>query len=536
MNANPAVSADAMSSALAALERRLGAGRVVTDRTEREAYSADVYSAGVTCAAILKPATREDAAAAIGIATAAGLGVIARGGGLTYTGAYTPSDDRTLMLDLSGLNRIVEIAADDMYVTAEAGVTWKQLYEALTPLGLRLPCFGTFSGALATVGGGLSNGALFLGSARWGTVADSLLTLEVALADGSVVRTGQAGMKNAKPFYRTYGPDLTGPFVHDGGIFGIKLAASFRLIRMPEEMGHASFAFPTVESAALALSEVARTGAAEDAYVFDPESTRKNLAGADVATAVRTLQGLVKGSGWLKGLADGARLALAGKHFGAEDVYSMHVTCAARNRAALDADLAAVRAAAATHGGTELPNSIPLATRSGLFPPMNGVLDPDGARWAALNAKVEHSRALALVRDGEALLARYADEFARHGITTSRLFIALSNHSFSYEPVFHWRDDWLPQHKRVPEPSHLAKLVEPAPNPAGRALVHQVRREMTEVFARHGAASNQIGRTYPYLENLEPETARLLGTLKQTLDPAGRMNPGALGFGGTQKA
>jgi FAD/FMN-containing dehydrogenase len=528
------VSNDSLATTLAALERLLGAGRVITDPAECEAFSADVYSAGVTCAAVLRPATREDAAAAIGLAAAAGFGLIARGGGLTYTGAYTPSEDRTLMIDLAGLNRIVEIAADDLYVTAEAGVTWKQLYEALTPLGLRLPCFGTFSGSLATVGGGLSNGALFLGSARWGTVADSLLTLEVALADGSVVRTGQAGIRNAKPFYRTYGPDLTGPFVHDGGVLGIKLAATFRLIRMPEEMGHASFALPSAEAAALALSEVARTGAAEDAYVFDPESTRKNLAGADMATAVRTLQGLVKGSGWLKGLADGARLALAGKSFGADDVYSLHVTCAARNRASLDADLAAVRAAAAKFGGTELPNSIPLATRSGLFPPMNGVLDPDGARWAALNAKVEHSRALALVRDGEALLARHAEDFAKHGITTSRLFIALSNHSFSYEPVFHWRDEWLPQHRRVPEPSHLAKLVEPAANPAGRELVHRVRREMTEVFARHGAASNQIGRTYPYLENLEPATARLLGTLKTSLDPHGRMNPGALGLGGTQ--
>jgi FAD/FMN-containing dehydrogenase len=520
------------NDALAALAQRLGADRVVTDLAEREAFSADVYSAGATCAAVLRPATREDAAAAIGIATAAGYAVIARGGGLTYTGAYTPPHERTLMLDLAGLNRIVEIAADDMYVTAEAGVTWKQLYEALAPLGLRLPCFGTFSGHRATVGGGLSNGALFLGSARHGTVADALLALEVALADGSVVRTGQAAIRNAKPFYRTYGPDLTGPFVHDGGVLGVKLAATFRLIRMPEETGHASFAFPSAEAAALALSEVARTGAAEDAYVFDPETTRKNLAGADVATAVRTLQGLVRGGGWLKGLKDGARLALAGKSFGADDVYSLHVTCAARDRASLDADLGAVRAAAAANGGTELPNSIPLATRSALFPPLNGVLDPDGARWAALNAKVEHSRALALVRDGEALFARYADEFAKHGITTSRLFIALSNHSFSYEPVFHWRDVWLPVHRRVPEPAHLAKLVEPAADPAARALVHRVRAEMCEVFARHGAASNQIGRTYPYLDNLEPATAKLLGTLKSALDPDGRLNPGALGLGG----
>jgi FAD/FMN-containing dehydrogenase len=514
----------------AGLEHCLGARRVIRDLAEREACSADVYSAGATCAAVLRPADRATAAQAVGLATRAGYAVIARGGGLTYTGGYTPPHERTFVLDVTGLNRIVEISAENMYVTAEAGVTWKQLYEALQAQGLRLPCFGTHSGAGATVGGGLSNGALFFGSARHGTVADALLALEVALADGTVVRTGQSGLQGAKPFYRTYGPDLTGPFVHDGGTLGLKLAATFRVIRMPEVTGHASFAFADLESAARALSEIARTGAAEDAYVFDPATTRKNLAAADVAQAARTLAGLLRSQGWLKGMADGARLALAGKNFGAEDVYSLHVTCAARNRASLDADLEACRAAAAREGGAPLPDSIPLAVRSSLFPPLNAVLGPDGERWAALNAKVAHSDAVPLVREAEALLARHAEQMARHGVTMSRLLIALSNHSFSYEPVFHWRDEWLPVHRRAPEPSHLAKLQEPKANPEGRAVVHRVRTELVDLFAARGAASNQIARTYRYFDSLEPATARLLESLKSMLDPDRRMNPGALGL------
>ena len=79
----------------------------------------------------------------------------------------------------------------------------------LAPLGLRLPFFGTFSGARATVGGGLSNGALFHGTGRHGTAADCALGLAVVLADGTVLQTGQAGF-GGRPFYRTYGPDLTG--------------------------------------------------------------------------------------------------------------------------------------------------------------------------------------------------------------------------------------------------------------------------------------------------------------------------------------
>ena len=135
-----------------------------------------------------------------------------------------------------------------MYVTVEAGVTWRQIHEALRPHGLRLPCFGTFSGAAARVGGGLSSGALFFGTARYGTVADSLLGLEVALADGTLLRTGQAAFRGVrKPAYRTYGPDLTGPFVHDCGALGIKTKATFRVIRAPAATGYASYAFADVE-------------------------------------------------------------------------------------------------------------------------------------------------------------------------------------------------------------------------------------------------------------------------------------------------
>jgi FAD/FMN-containing dehydrogenase len=109
-----------------------------------------------------------------------------------------------------------------MYVTVEAGVTWKQLHEALAPRGLRLPFFGTFSGATATVGSGIANGALFFGTARYGTAADCALGLEVVLADGTLLHTGQAAF-GGKPFYRTYGPDLTGLFTHDSGTLGIKV-------------------------------------------------------------------------------------------------------------------------------------------------------------------------------------------------------------------------------------------------------------------------------------------------------------------------
>jgi FAD/FMN-containing dehydrogenase len=513
-----------------ALTPALGTHGIVLDLEERRAVSADVYSRGATCAALLKPADRQALAAAVGICTRLGYAVVPRGGGLTYTGGYTPPHERSVVLDTTGLNRIVEIAEADMYVTAEAGVTWKQLYEALSPRGLRLPCFGTFSGAGATVGSGVANGALFFGTARYGTIADCTLGLEVVLADGTLLKTGQAAF-GGKPFYRTYGPDLTGLFTHDSGALGVKVEVTLRLMRTTAHTGFASFAFAGVEAAAAALAEVSRSGAAEEAYVFDPDSTRKNLGGVDFAQGLEMLGKVVRGqSGLLKGLKAGAKLALAGRHF-ADDVYSLHVACAARSAPALEADLAACRAIAAGLGGADLPNSIPLACRADPFPPMNAVLGTEGDRWAALNAKVAHSAAPALIRDAEALLESHATEMKGHGIWMSRLMIAMSTHAFSYEPVFHWDDEWLPIHRRAPEPAFLARLSEPAANPAAREVVHRIRGEMIALFARHGAASNQIARTYPYLDNMDPATRQMLQAIKRDVDPACLLNPGSLGLG-----
>jgi FAD/FMN-containing dehydrogenase len=107
----------------------------------------------------------------------------------------------------------------------------------------------------------------------------------------------------------------------------------------------------------------------------------------------------------------------------------------------------------------------------------------------------------------------------------------VGNHAFSYEPVFHWNDGWLPIHRFTAEPATLAAHPEPAPNPVARALVHRLRGEMVDLFRSRGAASNQVGRTYLYLQAAEPETRRLLELVKAGVDPRGLMNPGVLGLG-----
>lgn len=508
----------------------LGQDGLLTDDASRGLYGSDLLADGADCALVIRPMTIGQLQQAVGLVTRSGLAVAPRGGGLTYVQGYTPTAIRFAAIDLSQLDRIVEISETDMTITVEAGVTWKQIYEALKPMGLRLPFFGTFSGARATVGGGLSNGALFLGTARYGTAAEAVIGLDVVLADGSLLRTGQLAVANApRPFLRTFGPDTTGLFVHDAGAFGIKARATLRLIRAPARTGFLSFGFADQASGIAALAEVARSDLAEDAYLMDPDKTRIALSGpADLVRDARTLARVVKQEGGvLKGLRAGARLAMAGRDFIEAGCHSLHLVLAARNEPALEADMAAAREIAARFGAKALPDSIPRAGRADLFAPVDMmVLGPDADRWVALNAKVAHRDAPALAEAIEAIFARHKSALDAAGVVVSRLLTVMGTHAFSYEPVMNWRDAWLPLHRDIIGTAR--NLPEPPAAPDARALVMQVRAELIAEFARLGACSNQIGRTYPYASVLRPEARALLEAVKRAVDPDGRMNPGAL--------
>jgi FAD/FMN-containing dehydrogenase len=104
----------------------------------------------------------------------------------------------------------------------------------------------------------------------------------------------------------------------------------------------------------------------------------------------------------------------------------------------------------------------------------------------------------------------------------------MNTHAFSFESVYHWPDRWLALHRATAEPAFLAKLPPDVPNPAGSALVAELRERTLDLFDELGVASNQLGRTYRYYDNLAPGTRSLLDALKAALDPGGLMNPGVL--------
>jgi hypothetical protein len=143
---------------VARLAAIVGDAHVLTDLTEREFYSTDIYRAGKLPCAVVRPASTVEVSEVVKAAAGAGLSIVARGGGASYTDGYAPAEPDAVLIDSSRLNRIVEVNERDGYVVVQAGVTWAELNEVLKSRGLRTPFFGPFSGIAATVGGSLSQG------------------------------------------------------------------------------------------------------------------------------------------------------------------------------------------------------------------------------------------------------------------------------------------------------------------------------------------------------------------------------------------
>lgn len=509
----------------------LGEKGLLTDPESCVLYAQDVLSKAEPAVAVARPANTEQLAAAVSAATAAGVAVVPRGGGMSYTSGYVPKNAGSLVVDMGRMNRIVEINREDMFVTVEAGCTWQSLYQALEGTGLRTPFWGTLSGRYATVGGGVSQNSIFWGTGQYGPAVDSVTSLTVVLADGSIVQTGSSAQRQASPFYRHYGPDLTGIFLGDTGALGFKATITLRLIPERPVRRALSFAADSAEALIEFASEVSRRQLATEVFGFDPFLQGQRLKRESLGKDVKALAGVMKAAGGFgKALKEGARVAMAGRGYMKDVQFSLHVMIEEQSDAAADFNQKSVRDLAVKSGLRELENSIPKILRANPFGPVNNMIGPDGERWAPVHAVLPHSKALAAYQAVEALFERHRAAIEQFEIGTGYLFAVISNNAFVLEPVFFWPDELNELHRHAVEDEHLKRIKGFSANPEARQAVLKIRSEMCDIFAEMGAVHMQIGKAYRYREMLRPEAWNLVRALKRELDPKGLINPGSLGL------
>jgi glycolate oxidase FAD binding subunit len=216
----------------------------------RAAGPGDVVD-GVAATAVARPTSADGVAAVLREATAQGLATVARGGA-TALDWGAPPESVDLILDTTGLDRLVEHGAGDLVVVAEAGLPVAALLEtvrgAAQELVVDLPPDRLVGGS--TVGGALSTGTSGPRRLQRGGVRDLVLGATVVLADGTVASSGGKVVKNVA------GYDLAKLLTGAYGTLGVVVRAAFRLHPVRPDRAFVVAAGPLADVAARARDVV----------------------------------------------------------------------------------------------------------------------------------------------------------------------------------------------------------------------------------------------------------------------------------------
>jgi alkyldihydroxyacetonephosphate synthase len=274
------VAGTGLSEVAAALSAALGEDAVHTDPSRLHAYTADTYWPALAAAAAGAPLGRPDVVvvprdddgvvAALRIARERRLPVVPWGGGSGTQGGAVPIRGGIVM-DLRGLDRIVEIDERSLTVTAEAGVNGRVLERALNARGLMLPHYPA-SAEWATVGGYVAARGSGVLSTRYGKIEDLVLSLRVATPAGGLMET--LGVPR-----HAMGPELTQLFVGSEGTLGVITRATLQVVPLPAERRFAAVSFPSVAAGVGAIRRVLQLGHRPSVVrMYDEEATRLTFA------------------------------------------------------------------------------------------------------------------------------------------------------------------------------------------------------------------------------------------------------------------
>ena len=233
-----------------ALKARFGE-RCSTALVVREQHGRDESSfAAPPPAAVVFAESTTDIADAVKLAARHKVPVIPFGIGSSLEG-HLLAVQGGISVDVSRMNKVLSINAEDLTVTVQPGVTRKQLNEEVKSTGLFFPID---PGADASIGGMSATRASGTNAVRYGTMRENVLALEVVTASGDVIRTGTRAKKSAA------GYDLTRLMVGSEGTLGVIAEITLRLYPLPEAISAAICSFPSIEAAVRTTIQVIQLG------------------------------------------------------------------------------------------------------------------------------------------------------------------------------------------------------------------------------------------------------------------------------------
>lgn len=236
-----------------ALERFAAAaaahGDITTDEGVLTERGRDYWGVGGLAGLLVRPRGRDDIADIMRLASDYGVAVVPRGGASNCSGGMMPAAGR-ILLDLTGLNRILDIDVENRRARVEAGVVNSDLQTALAPHGL---CFSPdpVSAHLATVGGNIIENAGGPHALKYGVTYNHVLSVNVVLPDGSTVTLSADDE----------GPDLLGVLIGSEGTLGIITEATVALRPIADVTHSLLGAFASARDAADTIAAIIATGA-----------------------------------------------------------------------------------------------------------------------------------------------------------------------------------------------------------------------------------------------------------------------------------
>ena len=212
------------TAAFDALAARFGPAFLTSSSVREQHAGVEGHHHNQSPDGVLMASTHDDVVDVVRLCRDHRIPIIPYGAGTSLEG-HLSAVHGGISLDLSGLDQIIEIDADNLRCRVGAGVTREQLNHELRDRGLFFPID---PGANATLGGMVSTRASGTNAVRYGTMRDNTLSLQIVLADGKVIETGTKAAKSAA------GYDLTGLFVGSEGTLGIVTAVTLKLYGLPE--------------------------------------------------------------------------------------------------------------------------------------------------------------------------------------------------------------------------------------------------------------------------------------------------------------